>query len=106
MKKQYILNRSHRDIWGADDFKWQHVEKGHKWNMLLLCGITYTGVIFWGMSRAIFEKLVSEKKITNQGNKASDSSEGAWFNYSDVKDSLIPIMNDDDLVRFTSGCII
>ena len=89
--------------WGENDFKWQHVEKDHKWNMLLLCGITYTGVSFWGMSRAVFERLTLEKKITNQGNKAGDSSEGAWFNYSDVKDSLVCIETDESLVQFASG---
>ena len=86
--------------WSEDDFKWQHVEKDHKWNMLLLCGITYTGVSFWGMSRPVFEQLTLESKITNQGNKAGDSSEGVWFNYSAVKESLVSIETDEDLVKF------
>jgi hypothetical protein len=71
--------------------------------MLLLCGITYTGVNFWGMSRPVFERLTLENKITNQGNKSGESSEGAWFNYSDVKDSLVSIESDESLVQFALG---
>jgi hypothetical protein len=69
---------------------------------MLLCGITYTEVVFWAMNRATFTKLLSESKITNQGNKAGDSSEGVWFNYSAVKDSLVRIENDADLMKFAS----
>ena len=85
--------------WGDDDYKWQHVEKNHKWDILLLCGIDYTDVKFWCMDRVTFNRLISEKKITNQGNKEGDSSEGMWFNYSNVKDSLIEIQNDDQLLQ-------
>jgi hypothetical protein len=84
--------------WGEDDFKWQHVEPKHKWTVLLLCGIGYTDVCFWTMSRPTFNALVAAKKITNQGNKTGDSSEGMWFNYSCVKDSLTPITSNADLL--------
>jgi hypothetical protein len=47
--------------------------------------------------------LISEEKITNQGNKAGDSSEGNWFFYSDVKDQLKPIVTDEDLAVFIAG---
>jgi hypothetical protein len=89
--------------WTGDDFKWQHVETKHKWNVLLLCGIGYTQVKFWGMDRATYNRLISEEKITNQGNKAGDSSEGNWFFYSDVKDDLKPIVTDEDLAAFIAG---
>jgi len=89
--------------WGDDDYKWQHVEDKHKWHMLLLCGIDYTNVKFWGMDRKTFSRLIYEKKITNQGNKTGESSEGMWFNYSDVKDSLIEIQNDEQLLQFVSS---
>ena len=89
--------------WGEDDYKWQHVEEKHKWNMLLLCGIDYTDVKFWGMDRKTFRRLISEKKITNQGNKAEESSEGVWFNYSDVKDDLVPIRTEEELVQFAAS---
>lgn len=88
--------------WGEDDFKWQHVEPKHKWTVLLLCGIGYTDIHFWVMSRTTFASLIADKKITNQGNKAGDSSEGMWFNYSSVKDSLTPILTDADLSTFVS----
>lgn len=83
-----------------DDFKWQHVEANHKWNMLLLCGIEYTDVKFWAMNRKTFDNLVTNNKITNQGNKEKESSEGMWFFYSHVKDQVTPIESDDDLLRF------
>ena len=87
----------------GDDFKWQHVEVDHKWNMLLLCGIGYTDCHFWGMNRATFLRLIDEKKITNQGNKAGDSSEGMWFWYSAVKEALTPIRTDAELLAFASA---
>lgn len=89
--------------WGEDDFKWQHVELAHKWNMLLLCGIRYTQIHFWGMSRETFQGLIETEKITNQGNKAGESSEGMWFNYSDVKDSLTEILTSEDLQAFAAS---
>jgi hypothetical protein len=89
--------------WGNDDYKWQHVESKHKWNMLLLCGIDYTEVKFWAMDRKTFHQLISDKKITNQGNKSGDSSEGMWFNYSAVKDSLVEIQSQEELLQFVSS---
>lgn len=89
--------------WGEDDYKWQHVEEKHKWNMLLLCGIDYSSIKFWGMDRKTFNRLISEKKITNQGNKTGESSEGMWFNYSDVASSLIEIQTDEQLLQFASS---
>lgn len=90
-------------FWAGEDFKWQHVETKHKWNILLLCGIGYTEVNFWGMDRATYNRLISDGKITNQGNKAGDSSEGNWFFYSDVKDSLKPIRTDEELANFVAS---
>ena len=101
--KDVLVEQKSSGHWGADDYKWQHVEEKHKWNMLLLCGIDYTNVKFWGMDRKTFSRLISDKKITNQGNKQGDSSEGMWFNYSDVKDSLVEIHNDDQLLQFVSS---
>lgn len=89
--------------WGTDDFKWQHVEIKHKWHILLLCGIGYQEVKFWLMNRTTFERLIHEKKITNQGNKENDSSEGMWFNYSDVKDSLTPVNTNEEIIQFINN---
>jgi hypothetical protein len=54
------------------------------------------------MCRRVFERLTSESKIKNQGNKAGDSSEGAWFDYSAVKNDLVRINDDADLLKFAS----
>ena len=100
--KRVFVEQKSSGHWGENDFKWQHVEDKHKWNILLLCGIDYTEVKFWGMDRTTFNRLISEKKITNQGNKAGDSSEGMWFNYSAVKDSLAEIDSDEKLLEFAN----
>lgn len=95
-KPVYVEQKS-SGHWGEDDYKWQHVESKHKWRLLLLCGIDYTTIKFWTMDRATFDRLIAEEKITNQGNKAGDSSEGMWFNYSAVKDSLVEIQTEEQL---------
>lgn len=101
--KDILIEQKSSGHWGENDYKWQHVEIKHKWNMLLLCGIDYTSVKFWGMDRKTFSRLISEKKITNQGNKTGESSEGMWFNYSDVKDSLVEIQTEEQLLAFASS---
>jgi hypothetical protein len=101
--KKVFAEQKSSGHWGKAGYKWQHVEEKHKWHMLLLCGIDYTDVKFWGMDRKTFRRLISDKKITNQGNKSRDSSEGMWFNYSDVKDSLVEIKTQEDLLRFASS---
>jgi hypothetical protein len=88
--------------WGENDYKWQHVEEKHKWHILLLCGIDYHEMNFWVMNRTVFNKLIEEKKITNQGNKTGESSEGMWFNYSDVVDSLIQIKTNEELLHYVN----
>jgi hypothetical protein len=100
IRKNFYIEQKSSGHWGDEDYKWQHVELKHKWNMLLLCGIDYTDIKFWGMSKVIFEKLITEGKITNQGNKAGDSSEGMWFNYSSVKDYITELKTDDELQAF------
>jgi GTP:adenosylcobinamide-phosphate guanylyltransferase len=51
------------------------------------------------MDRATFMKLIEEKKITNQGNKVVDSTQGRWFSYSAVKDSLREVLTAEDLEK-------
>ena len=97
---QVKLEQKSSGHWGDDDYKWQHVEEKHPWHMLLLCGIDYHEVKFWGMDRPTFARLITEGKITNQGNSTGESSEGVWFNYSDVKDSLTEIRTNDELIAF------
>ena len=101
--KKIFAEQKSSGHWGKSGYKWQHVEEKHKWHMLLLCGIDYNEVKFWGMDRKTFRRLIADKKITNQGNKARDSSEGMWFYYSNVKDSLVEIKTQEDLLRFASS---
>ena len=103
--KDILVEQKSSGHWGEYDYKWQHVEYKHKWDMLLLCGIDYADVKFWGMDRNTFSRLISEKKITNQGNKTGESSEGLWFNYSDVKDSLVEINTEEKLLQFASSLL-
>ena len=101
--KDILVEQKSSGHWGEDDYKWQHIEINHKWTMLLLCGIDYTDVKFWGMDRKTFNRLISDKKITNQGNKTGCSSEGMWFNFSDVKEYMFEIQTDEDLLQFASA---
>lgn len=98
--KDIYVEQKSSGHWGENDFKWQHIEDKHNWHILLLCGIDYDDIKFWVMNRQVFIRLIEEKKITNQGNKTGDSSEGRWFNYSDVKDSLIQIYTNEDLLAY------
>jgi hypothetical protein len=100
-KKIYIEQKS-SGHWGESDYKWQHVEVQHKWNVLLLCGIDYHDIHFWGLSKDMVNQLVIENKITNQGNKKNDSSEGMWFNYTDVESRLVKISDSAELEKFVS----
>jgi hypothetical protein len=102
-KKSILVEQKSSGHWGDTDYKWQHIEKKHKWDMLLLCGIDYTDIKFWGMDRKTFDSLIADNKITNQGNKEGESSEGMWLNYSDVKDSLVHIETDEQLIAFASS---
>ena len=101
--KEIYIEQKSSGHWSVNDYKWQHVEKKHKWNILLLCGIDYYEIHFWVMNRSVFDKLIEEKKITNQGNKTGESSEGMWFNYSDVAKSLIKIKTNEELLHYVSS---
>jgi hypothetical protein len=57
------------------------------------------------MNRPTFHQLVDANKITNQGNKEKESSEGMWFNYSDVWESLVQVNTSEDIIQFVSSLI-
>jgi hypothetical protein len=101
--KEIYVEQKSSGHWGENDYKWQHIEEKHKWNILLLCGIDYQEINFWVMNRSVFVKLIEEKKITNQGTKTGESSEGMWFNYSDVAEMLIKIKTDEDLLNYVNS---
>jgi hypothetical protein len=100
--KEIYVEQKSSGHWGENDYKWQHVEEKHKWNILLLCGIDYHEVYFWVMNRSVFVNLIEENKITNQGNKTGESSEGMWFSYSDVAKSLIKIKTNEELLNYAN----
>jgi hypothetical protein len=102
--QDYKIEQKSSGHWGEQDYKWQHVEEKHDWDILLLCGIDYEMIQFWTMSRRIFRFLLSEGKITNQGKKSGESSEGVWFSYSDVKDFLIEVQTDAQLKKAIEAC--
>lgn len=90
--------------WGeTEDFKWQHIETDHMWDVVLLTGIDYQEVKFWGLNRETFHRLIETGKITSQGDKDGNSKEGYWFNYSAVAEELTEIKSDEDLVNFVSA---
>lgn len=101
--KEIYIEQKSSGHWGETEYKWQHVEEKHKWDILLLCGIDYHEIHFWVMNRIVFNKLIEEKKITNQGNNSGESSEGRWFNYSDVADSLIQIKTNEELLHYVNS---
>ena len=98
--KDIYVEQKSSGHWGEHDYTWQHIEDKHKWNILLLCGIDYDEIKYWVMNREIFAKLIDEKKITNQGNNTVESSQGMWFNYLDVKESLIQINTNEELLQY------
>lgn len=83
----------------AGDFMWQHIAEKHPWDILLLMGIHYNEIKFYGMNKDTFKKLVNEGKITNQGSKNKDSEQGMWFRYSNVKNDIITIKTNEDIIN-------
>lgn len=83
----------------AGDFMWQHVAEKHPWNILLLMAIDYKEIKFYAINKETFTKLVKDGKITNQGSKNKDSEQGMWFRYSNVKNDIIAIKTNDDIIN-------
>jgi hypothetical protein len=81
------------------DFMWQHVAEKHPWNILLLMAIDYKEIKFYAINKETFTKLVNEGKITNQGSKNKDSEQGMWFRYSNVKNDIIAIKTNEDIIN-------
>jgi hypothetical protein len=91
-QKTSTLNKS-------GDFMWQHIAVKHPWNILLLMGIHYNEIRFYGINKDTFKKLVDEGKITNQGSKNKDSEQGMWFRYSNVKNDIMTITANEDIIK-------
>jgi hypothetical protein len=99
------LEQKSSGLWGdGDTFRWQHLEVKHKWDGLLLVGIYPDRIVFWGMTRAAFMKCVEDGTVTNQGNQQKDSTEGMWMVYKDIKDSLVELKTNEELLAFAATC--
>jgi hypothetical protein len=100
------LEQKSSGLWDSqeDSFKWQHIEVDHNWDGLLLAGIYPTYIRYWGLTKLQFKRLLQEGKVTNQGNAEKNSTEGMWMNYKDIKDSLVEIQTNDQLLAFARNC--
>ena len=101
--KQIFIEQKSSGNWSNNDldFKFQHIETKHKWDILLLCGIGYNNISFYGLKRNTFNMLIDMKKITNQGSKNGNSSEGFWFNFKNVKEFVTEIHTTKQLLQFS-----
>jgi hypothetical protein len=99
-KQEIFVEQKTSGFWKKDDFRWQHIAPNHKWDILLLCGIGYTKVHFWVMNRETFNQLVNLQNITIQGSKKNNSDQGMWCNYSVIKNYLVEISNDNQLIQY------
>jgi hypothetical protein len=97
-----FVEQKSSSYWSNFDFKFQHIELKHKWNILLLCSIGYTNIFFYGLKRNTIMFLIKNGKITNQGDKSNNSTEGFWFNYKNVKDYLIELHTSEQLYNFVN----
>lgn len=99
-----FLEQKTSGLWSNEenDYHWQHIELAHPWNGLLLVGVGIHGIHVWGMTRANFQACVADGRATNQGNKEKNSSEGIWMLYRNVRDCLLPLLNESDLHAFIS----
>ena len=77
----------------------QHIAEKHSWDILLLMGIHYKEIRFYDINKDTFKKLVVEGKITNQGNKNKDSEQGMWCKYSNVKNDVITITTNENIIK-------
>ena len=98
-KKNVKIEQKTSTLNKAGDFMWQHIAEKHPWDILLLMGIHYNEIKFYGMNKDTFKKLVNEGKITNQGSKNKDSEQGMWFRYSNVKNDIITIKTNEDIIN-------
>jgi hypothetical protein len=90
----------------VNDFMWQHIAEKHSWDILLLMGIHYNEIYFFGLNKTTFKNLVNQGKITNQGNKNKDSHQGMWFKYSNVKNDIKIIKSNEDLLELARNSSI
>ena len=79
------------------DWKWQHIMEGHKYDYLLMVGVTFNSIEVYIISKQKFMELKSIGLVTQQGGA---EGQGLWCNYSKIKDYLTPISSTEDLNNF------
>jgi len=88
-KSKTIEQKSARYHANGNDFKWQHIELKHSWDLLLLTGLEFNSIIFYITTRDNIELLIKEGIITGQGKKDKNGvakpQQAYWFSRSDFK---------------------
>tara|TARA_Y100000389_G_scaffold184090_1_gene202195 strand:- start:940 stop:1527 length:588 start_codon:yes stop_codon:yes gene_type:complete len=106
-----IEQKSARYHANGSDFKWQHIELKHSWDLLLLTGLEFNSIVFYITTRDIVELLIKEGIITGQGKKDEDGvanpQQAYWFSRSDFKkksksitDYFKIIKSEEDLINY------
>jgi len=110
-KGKTIEQKSARYHANGSDFKWQHIELKHNWDLLLLTGLEFNSIIFYITTRDNVELLIKEGIITGQGKKdengVADPQQAYWFSRSDFKkksksitDYFKIISCEEDLINY------
>ena len=80
-------------------YKWQHIEQEHDWEFLLLTAIYPQDIKWYIIDKDSVNDLIKKEVIKLQGKKGK-SKEGYWVCYSDIKEHLTEIKNENDLLKY------
>ena len=64
------------------DFKWQHIEPKHEFDILLLVGVSFRRLRYYILTKQEVEDLINAGVITKQG---GGDGQGYWVNLNDIK---------------------
>lgn len=106
-----IEQKSARYHANGDDWKWQHIEMKHDWDILMLTGLDFACIRYYFASRNVVVQLISDGIITGQGKKNEDgiaeAQQAYWFSRSDFKrknkvfaDYFVEINTEADLCKY------
>lgn len=106
-----IEQKSARYHANGDDWKWQHIEMKHAWDILMLTGLDFDCIRFYVASRNVVVQLISDGIITGQGKKNEDgiaeAQQAYWFSRNDFKrknkvftDYFVEINTEADLCKY------
>jgi hypothetical protein len=106
-----IEQKSARFHANGDDWKWQHIEMKHDWDILLLTGLDFDRIRFYVASRLVVIELIAAGIITGQGKKneegIAEAQQAYWFSRSDFRkknknftDYFVEISTETDLCNY------